>query len=124
MTERVRVLLLVLLTVGLNAFSAVILKEAADMERASIFILMILILVVVVVNFLRVRVWGTIHKRYRLSDSYPLTSLFFPLILLLGVYYGDEVRLPEIFGAALITAGVFLLSYDSEGISKSMSQDR
>lgn len=112
--QRISVLLLVFLTVILNVFSAVLLKEAADLEHPSIIMLAIFILAVVIVNLFRVYVWGAIHKRYRLSDSYPLTSLFFPLILLLGSYYGDEIRLPELVGAMLITAGVFILATDSK----------
>jgi len=117
MTEKIRVIVLVYLTVGLNAFSAVILKEAADMEHFSIFLVVVLVMAVILVNLFRVYVWGVIHKSYRLTDSYPLTSLFFPLILLLGVYYGDGVRMPELIGAAMITVGVFILSGGLESSS-------
>lgn len=109
MNQRVLALLLVSVAVGLNLVSAVVLKEAADKQCSSLLAIAALILLVASINLLRVALWAAIHKRFRLSDSYPLTSLFFPMILALSALYGEEIGFTKIFGTALITLGVLLL---------------
>lgn len=109
MNQRVLALLLVGVAVGLNLVSAVVLKEAADMRQASLLVVGSLILLVVFINVLRVFFWSAIHKRFRLSDSYPLTSLFFPMILALSALYGEEIGIAKMAGTVLITLGVLVL---------------
>lgn len=109
MSRRMLAVMLVGVAVGLNIVSAVILKQAADMNEASTLLVGVLILLVVIVNLLRVAFWAAIHKRFRLSDSYPLTSLFFPMILLVSMLYGEDIGYTRLFGAVLITLGVMLL---------------
>lgn len=115
MKGRLIAIMLVGLVVGLNLLSAVVLKEAANHRGASVVLVTALISLVVLINVLRVLFWGAIHKRYRLSDSYPLTSVFFPMILLLGWWYGEAVGLGQIIGTLLITAGVLLMMKDGAG---------
>ena len=100
---------LVSVAVGLSLVSAVVLKEAADLARASRLVIAGLIFLVVLVNLLRVALWAAIHKRFRLSDSYPLTSLFFPMILALSALYGEEIGPAKLIGTVLITLGVVVL---------------
>jgi len=107
-------MLLVSVAVGLNLVGAVVLKEAADMEHASMLMIATLIFLVVLINLLRVGFWAAIHKRFRLSDSYPLTSLFFPMILVLSALYGEEIGLAKLIGTALITLGVLILMNDNK----------
>jgi len=102
-------ILLVSVAVGLNLVSAVVLKEAADMGRASLLVVTALIFLVVLINLLRVAFWAAIHKRFRLSDSYPLTSLFFPMIMVLSALYGEEIGFAKLIGTVLITLGVLVL---------------
>lgn len=109
MNQRVRAMFLVSMAVGLNLVSAVVLKEAADMARTSLLVIAALITLVVCINLLRVALWASIHKRFRLSDSYPLTSLFFPMILALSAFYGERVGLFKLIGTLLITLGVLIL---------------
>jgi multidrug transporter EmrE-like cation transporter len=109
MNQRVLAIFLVSVAVGLNLVSAVVLKEAADMARASLLVIAALIFLVVLINLLRVALWAAIHKRFRLSDSYPLTSLFFPMILALSAFYGEEIGLAKLLGTVLITLGVLVL---------------
>jgi len=104
-----RLILLVSVAVGLNLVSAVVLKEAADMGRASLLVVTALIFLVVLINLLRVAFWAAIHKRFRLSDSYPLTSLFFPMIMVLSALYGEEIGFAKLIGTVLITLGVLVL---------------
>lgn len=109
MKQRLLSLFLVGVAVGLNLVSAVILKEAADMGQVSFLILVVVICLVVLINLLRVTFWSAIHKRFQLSDSYPLTSLFFPMILILSAFYGEDIGLAQIIGTALITLGIIVL---------------
>lgn len=107
--RRLLAILLVFVAVGLNLGSAILLKETADLGQASMLVIATLILLVVLINLLRVILWAAIHKRFRLSDSYPLTSLFFPMILLISAMYGEEIGLAKIVGTVLITLGVLVL---------------
>ena len=108
--QRSLAILLVSFAVGLSLISAVVLKEAADMSQTSLFTITALISLVILINLLRVFFWAAIHKRFRLSDSYPLTSIFFPMIMMLSLLYGEEIGLGEIIGTSLITLGVLLLN--------------
>jgi drug/metabolite transporter (DMT)-like permease len=108
-SQRMLAVLLVSVAVMLNLISAAVLKEAADMGKASPLAIGVLILVVIFINLLRMVFWAAIHKRFRLSDSYPLTSLFFPMILVLSAIYGEEMGLAKLIGTALITLGVLVL---------------
>lgn len=114
MNRRVLAILLVSVAVGLNLVSAVVLKEAADMEHASTLMIATILFLVVLINLLRVGFWSAIHKRFRLSDSYPMTSLFFPMILVLSALYGEETGLVKLIGTALITLGVLVLMIDKK----------
>ena len=109
MSQRSFAILLVSIAVGLNLVSAIVLKEAADMQRSSLLVIGTLIFLVILINLLRVVFWAAIHSRFRLSDSYPLTSLFFPMILVLSALYGEEIGLAKLFGTGLITLGVLVL---------------
>ena len=109
MNQRTLAVLLVGITVCLNLVSAIVLKEAADMGRSSLLVTAALIFLVILVNLLRLGFWAAIHKRFRLSDSYPLTSLFFPMILVLSALYGEEIGPARLAGTLLITLGVLLL---------------
>jgi drug/metabolite transporter (DMT)-like permease len=114
MNQRILVIFLVSMAVGLNLVSAVVLKEAADMARTSLLVIAVLITIVVFINLLRVALWSSIHKRFRLSDSYPLTSLFFPMILALSAFYGEEIGPAKLIGTLLITLGVLILVRDEK----------
>ena len=107
----VHALMLVLITVILGLISAWFLKEAAQKQNISLLILLLTITVVATVNAGRFLLWGYIHRHYPISISYPLNSAFFPLILLMGYYYGEVISLKEIVGVMLITFGVALLTY-------------
>jgi multidrug transporter EmrE-like cation transporter len=107
--QRVLAMFLVSMAVSLNLVSAVMLKEAADMAQTSLLMIAALITLVFFINLLRVVLWASIHKRFRLSDSYPLTSLFFPMILALSALYGEDIGLAKLIGTFLITLGVLMV---------------
>lgn len=114
-------ILLVSTTIVLNLLSAVLLKEAASSRDPALVSVAIVLFLVLALNLLRVFVWSAIHRRYPLSNSYPLTSLFFPIIMLISVYYGESIGWTEICGTLLITLGVATLS--SQGIAERRPED-
>lgn len=114
MNQRVLVFLLVSMAVGLNLASAVVLKEAADMRDTPLLVISTLVFLVILINLLRVAFWSAIHKRFRLSDSYPLTSMFFPMILMLSALYGEEIEITKLIGTVFITLGVLMLMSSEE----------
>ena len=103
--------LLVFSTVILGLISAWWLKEAADSQDVSLLALSLVIGIVLVVNFARFLIWGYVHKRYPISFSYPLNSMFFPSILVMAYFYGEPVNINQVLGVGLITAGVAVLAY-------------
>lgn len=110
---RLLLLLLVLSTVLIQLFVAILLKELA--ERPTTRLWMVFILGgALALNALRMLVWGFTHRLYPLSHSYPLTALFFPCIMLLGLHYGEPVRVHQIAGVAVIIAGLVLMNRTQE----------
>lgn len=99
-------LLLVTVAVALSIASAIVLKEAVQLVEPTMLVLFGLLALVVLINVFRVVFWAAIHRRYRLSDSYPLTALFFPMILLVSILYGEEISAYKVLGTLLITIGV------------------
>lgn len=109
MKDRRLVVILVGVAVCLNLVNAVVLKEAASLDDPTVLLIGALIMLVIVISSGRVLLWAAIHKRFNVSDSYPLTSLFFPMILVLSVWYGEEIGVAKFVGTAFITMGVFVL---------------
>lgn len=95
--------------VSLNLVGAYVLKHAATFETISLLALF-LVGVVISVNIGRFLLWGWMHRRIDLSKSYPLTAIFFPLVALLSVYNGENIRPIQWVGIAFITLGVFWFS--------------
>lgn len=109
-------LLAVTAAVFLGLISAVILKEASASTELSLSFIILVIVVVVIVNGARFVIWGYIHRKHPISLSYPLGSIFFPLILVIGhFYYGDPISIPKIIGSIVIMIGVALLVIEEAG---------
>jgi len=107
-------LILVLISIALGIVSALCLNEIAQKQHISFVVLVVVIGIAVLVNAGRFLLWGYIHKHYPISLSYPLNSLFFPLIFIIGYFYGEPVNNSQILGVILITSGVAILSYDGK----------
>lgn len=103
-------LLIVLIAVILNVFSAVLLKSLADASSPAILWLLGGILLAVIINCMRFLVWGYALKRYPLSNTYPLASIFFPVMLVVSYLYGEPVSMNQILGTLLILCGVVTMS--------------
>ena len=66
---------------------------------------------VLLINGLRFVVWAFAHKRYPLSTTYPLTSLLYPVMLVVAYFYHEPTGPNQWLGTILITAGVAWLSW-------------
>lgn len=108
-------LTLVILTLIIGVVSAAILDTLANTNSLSLIAFIKGILLVLCVNVSRLVLWNYIHKHYPLSKSYPMTALFFPLILGLAVYKGDATTVAQFVGVAFITLGVYQLSKVERG---------
>lgn len=94
------------LAVTLQVLGAILLKTIADHRLQWSFALLGAgVGVVIILNLVRLGVWGAAHKRFPLSTTFPLSSLFYPMMLLVAVAYGDPVGARQLIGAALITSG-------------------
>lgn len=103
-------LLVVFVAVSLNIACAVTLKSLAALEHTPLWLLGVAVAFVVGLNGVRFVVWGVAHQRYPLSLSYPLSSMFFPLMLGVSYLYGDAVGPGQVAGTALVTLGVLWLA--------------
>lgn len=74
-------------------------------------LIVFLFCLVLLCNFGRMIVWGFIYKRYSISYAYPLSSIFFPLILAVSYFfYGEEMTFFKIAGVMLIVAGIIVIT--------------
>lgn len=103
-------MLVVFWAVLLNVLGGIILKAMANDSDLPFVFLIIGIGFVLLINGLRFLVWMYAHKRYPLSTTYPLTSLFFPIMLLVAYFYQEPIEWNQWVGAVLITLGVFWLN--------------
>lgn len=109
-----KALTLVLLTVVLGLVSALVLKEATLLKDLGWKQLFVVVCIAAGVNGLRFILWGIVHKNYPLSLSYPLSSLFFPCILFMGYFYGEDITSMKLLAVVMIGCGVGLLTYESQ----------
>ncbi len=98
---------LVTLTVLLTLLSAVTLDFAAANGDAIGWLSLAMILAALSLNISKFLIWGLIHRRYRISRSYVLTAIFFPLVFLLGIVSGDtHFSFSKFTGVILIVIGI------------------
>jgi hypothetical protein len=97
--------------VALQVAGAVLLKSLADNRAAwGTSVVFGAVLGVIGLNVARLWVWGQAHRRFPLSTTFPLSSLFFPAMLLVAVVFDDEIGFSELAGVLLITSGTFWLA--------------
>lgn len=97
-------------TVLLGLASASLLKEASSIPDIPLWLAALFLGSVLAVNLGRFVLWGYVHKRFPVSMSYPLSGIFFPLVLLLGhLAYGEPLTLGKLVGSVVIMLGVGML---------------
>jgi len=103
--------MLVLGAVSLNVLAAIVMKLLANQAGIGLLFLLIGIGFVVILNGLRLVVWMFANRYFPLSTMYPLTSIFYPLMLGVSYLFSEKVTILQIIGTAFITFGVFWLSW-------------
>ena len=100
-----------LVAVGLQVAGAVLLKTIAD-HRLDWSVALVAGVggAVVLVDLARLGVWGLAHRRFSLSSTFPLSSLFYPVMLLVAAGFGDVIGVRQILGGLLVTGGTLWLS--------------
>jgi hypothetical protein len=104
-------LILVSSTVCITLFTAILLNYGAKNSTFLSLSGVGIIALVVFINFMKFKLWGTIYRRYHLSESYPLVALFFPLIYFVAIISNEaEFDTIKILGIFLILIGIRCLA--------------
>ena len=110
LSENIQLTMFVVVAVGLNIFNAVTLKLLASQNNPGWIAIVIGIGFVITLNGLRMLAWHFANKRFPLSTIYPLTSIFYPLMLVVSFYFKEEISFYQIAGTVFITIGVFWIA--------------
>tara|TARA_B110001452_G_C15240481_1_gene429487 strand:+ start:4473 stop:4805 length:333 start_codon:yes stop_codon:yes gene_type:complete len=104
--------LLVISTVIISVFSSLLLNFASNFQNKTTFIVFLFLSLVMTFNIFKFFLWGYIHKSYSISNSYPLTSIFFPIIFIISIVT-DEVNfsLYKLFGVLFIISGIIIFEF-------------
>jgi drug/metabolite transporter (DMT)-like permease len=105
-----KALAMVTLTVLLQLVAAALLKRAAVAAPLGLLLPAVLIAVTLGIHAVRFLLWGYVHRRWPLSHTYPMTAVFFPLILIMAAAYGEPIHLNQVLGGLLIAGGVAWLT--------------
>lgn len=109
--------ILVFSTVLITVLSSLLLDYTADQNDKTNWIVLIIIGVVFLLNLLKFGVWGWIHKKFEVSKSYPLTSIFFPLIFVVAYIKGEaEITASKVFGVTLIMIGLLVFEKQKSSV--------
>lgn len=77
------------------------------------------VMVAIIINFIKFKLWGYIHKQYHLSDSYPAVAIFFPIIYLISIVKGDAVfEFSKMMGIVFILLGIFYMNQSKKEVLK------
>lgn len=100
--------------VALQVLGAIVLKLMADRSaNSSTLFLALGVGSVLALDFLRFVAWWSAHRRYPLSVTIPISSLFFPAMLFVALGFGEPVSAQSVVGAIVITAGTAWLRWRS-----------
>ena len=110
-------LFLVILTVLITLVTATLLNYGAKETNMFSINAICIIFLVLVINFIKFKIWGLIYKRYNLSESYPLISLFFPLVYIVTIYNGEAVfEIKKVIGIICILVGIYIINSNEKMI--------
>ena len=102
--------ILVFCIVGIGITTALLLDFASTISTTLKLAILSIMVLVLGLNFLRFLLWGLLHKQFDLSKTYPLTTIYFPLIYVISLAKGDaHLELTKLVGVALIIVGVIIL---------------
>jgi len=111
MNDTKKPLALVTMTVLLQLTGAALLKQATLEVHLGLVITAVFIAAAFGMQGARFLLWGYAHRRWPLSMTYPMTAIFFPLLIALAMLYGEQVALHQWLGGLLISAGVAWITF-------------
>jgi drug/metabolite transporter (DMT)-like permease len=114
MNLTMKALAVVTVTVLLQLVGAAFLKQASLDTHLALWIPAAFIVAAFGVQGLRFLLWGYAHKRWPLSVTYPMTAIFFPMLIALAAAYGEPVSVQQWIGGFCITAGVAWLTFQRQ----------
>lgn len=109
-SSRLMAVVIVLFAVLLNVMSGIVLKSMTQRQDWATFYFILSLGAVLAINGLRFAVWAVAHRNYNLSLTYPLSSIFFPLMLAVSYFYREPVNWNQWLGTFIITVGVIWLA--------------
>jgi len=110
---------LVSLTTIITVITALLLDYGAKNYSLFHIASIAIVAVVIIVNFIKFKLWGYIHKQYHLSDSYPAVAIFFPIIYLISIVRGDAVfEFSKVIGIVFILLGIFYMNQSKKEVLK------
>lgn len=102
---------LVFFTVLITLLTAIILNYVAKKNNLLSIDAIFVLFFVLAINLIKLKTWGVINSRYNLSDSYPLVSIFFPLIYLVAIFNGEaNMEIKKIVGIGFILFGIYIMN--------------
>ncbi len=108
---------LVFITVLITIASSLMVDYASELKEEIDVLILVLLALVIGVNAFKFVLWGWIHKNYDVSQSYPLTAMFFPMVLMLSYWQGETgITFNKVIGTILIVLGLLLLGYSKNAI--------
>lgn len=101
----------VLTSIMLTILSAILLNFTSQKYSLLSIAGIILIGCVIFVNFVKFILWGKIYNKYDLSEVYPLTALFFPIIYIISLYQNEtSLSFRKLIGVLIILVGCFIFN--------------
>ncbi len=101
---------LVLLTVVLSIASSVVLDYLSENDNQAMQYLFWGVGIALFINAMKFGLWGVIHRKYEVTSTYHIVSLFFPLTYAIAYFQGEtELAFGKLIGLGLIVLGVVLL---------------
>lgn len=97
--------------VSISILTALILDylKSLNFDILSIYVLLG-ISIVFVLNIVKFFLWNFLHKRYDLSSTYPMTSIYFPLIYIISIIKGEvQISILSFISMGLIFIGVYII---------------
>ncbi|HET7396343.1 MAG TPA: hypothetical protein VFK12_07875 [Gammaproteobacteria bacterium] len=109
----VKALAVVTATVLLQLLGAILLKQATRTVNMGFIFPVVFIAIAFGVQGMRFLLWGYAHRRWPLSVTYPMSAVFFPLLIAVAALYGEKIAVGQWLGGLFITAGVMWLTIQS-----------
>ncbi|MBM3703067.1 MAG: hypothetical protein FJW63_08815 [Actinobacteria bacterium] len=112
MSEKIpktKLILFVLILVILNLFAAVLMKILSLINIENYFVIVLGVITVMIINLFRLIVWYHANKQFNLNIIYPLTSIYYPLVLFVSYFFNEKITFIQIIGTIFIMSGVFWL---------------